>query len=202
LQFTYTICFSEKPHLPNQSRRGSSGNTAIPGAPRRPSGAGLLSEAEMLPTKYPLPVFNVVAYPKLQRSDQLMPVFRGDMYKKGQSIPYSWKKRTFQLTGRKLKYFDKGSYKGEFDIKNCLVFHANLENGGPANCFQFTLVSSILKDNTMECCTCTEYDRQCWINVITTQSRLLATTIFCCCPPAKAGYLRKKGHIVTNWKTR
>jgi hypothetical protein len=103
-------------------------------------------------------VFNVVAYPKLQRSDQLMPVFRGDMYKKGQSIPYSWKKRTFQLTGRKLKYFDKGSYKGEFDIKNCLVFYANLESGGPANCFQFTLVSSILKDNTMECCTCTEYE--------------------------------------------
>jgi hypothetical protein len=99
-------------------------------------------------------------------------------------------------------YFS-GSYKGEFDIRNCSIYYSNLESGAPANCFQFTLDSSVVKDTSLECCTATEYDRQCWIHVISTQSRMLATTLFCySCPPVKTGYLKKRGHIVTNWKTR
>lgn len=149
---------------------------------------------------YPPLVFNILT--DSTRKAQLVPVFTGEFFKRGHSMK-SWKKRKFQLSGRKLKYYDRLTFKGDFDIKDCSIeLPPQSENGAPTP-FQFVLHSSITKGVSLICCTTSEEDREQWVTIISAQSRTIAASAACMnCPPLKAGFLKKQGHLVRNWQNR
>jgi hypothetical protein len=43
------------------------------------------------------------------------PVIAGELYKRGHGVK-SWKRRKFQFSGRRIKYFEKNVFKGELGL--------------------------------------------------------------------------------------
>ena len=149
------------------------------------------------------PVFNLSI--NQDNSNYKLVVIEGIIFKQGHAYK-SWKQRRFQLVGSKLRYFNKiGIMKGEIDVKNTYVKTVlNDEAHSPIGTFPFMIASQDKGIGSyMYFYTQSERDRELWMIIIDTQSRLqVSMNALRACPGIKYGFLKKEGHIFRNWRRR
>ena len=165
-------------------------------------GSSSISAASQTPIEdqFPLESFNI--YTDCNRHHQQVPVFVGELYKRGHGHK-TWKRRKIQFSGRRIKYFEKTTFKGDFDVRGCTIeVPITAESGAPTQ-FQFILHSQNTKDASLICCAETDDVRNLWIRLVNIQSRMLTASASCMnCPPVRVGFMKKQGHVMRNWQKR